>query len=224
MNTWIFLGYRHMTITLILKFPSTSTSIELVSRSLVIATLGIIWYTPFNNIKRHHHCSHIKMHSSTYSLPLSLNQVGDWFPIFSFSYPIFIVYQLCLGLELNIISFSCIGLNVFVSYVEASLLLLMCISNSYHVVFFKFVYICLYPITCKTNHMIHDKKHIIHWPNIHLAKNITGNPEKIYDHIGNPIISAIKIFTHLKPIQKPFSKPKPVLLFNVINWDAWLES
>ena len=58
----------------------------------------------------------------------------------------------------------------------------------------------------------------------HLAKNKIGNPEKIYDHIGNPIISAIKIFTHLKPIRKPFSKPKPVLLFNVINWDAWLES
>ena len=112
----------------------------------------------------------------------------------------------------------------FVSYVEATLLLLMCISNSYHVVFFKFVYICLYPITCITNYMIHDKKTHNSFTKHHLAKNKIGNPEKIYDHIGNPIISAIKIFTHLKPIRKPFSKPKPVLLFNVINWDAWLES
>ena len=85
MNTWIFFGYRHMTVTLILKFPSTSTSIKLVSRSLVIATLGIIWYTPFNNIKRHHHCLHIKMHSSTFSLSLShLIGLVTGFPSFVF--------------------------------------------------------------------------------------------------------------------------------------------
>ena len=38
---------------------------------------------------------------------------------FSFSYPIFIVCQLCLKLELNIISFSCVGLSARLDWVES---------------------------------------------------------------------------------------------------------